>query len=221
MSWRLAKSLETLRSQVNAASPQRSKASDGTIGDAAHASRSSDHNPWVKDGKTGVVTALDITHDPARGVDAGRLAESLIASRDKRIKYVISNGRIASGNDGPQPWAWRKYSGTNPHTLHVHVSVRSAKAHYDAADPWTFDLGTAQVDKGPVKPPTPTLRKGAKGDDVARLQTALNSHGAKPALVVDKDFGGKTEAAVKAFQRTKRLVVDGVVGPYTWAALLS
>lgn len=31
MSWRLAKSLEVLRSQVNAAYPKRSKASDGTI----------------------------------------------------------------------------------------------------------------------------------------------------------------------------------------------
>lgn len=222
MSWRVAKSLETLRSQINAAAPNRSKASDGTIGDAAHASRSSDHNPWVKDGSAGVVTALDITHDPARGVDAGALAESLLASRDPRIKYIISNRRIASGEDGPSPWVWRKYTGTNPHTLHVHVSVRSAKSHYDSTAPWAFDLGKVVVDQPkPTQPtPTPTLRKGAKGVEVGRLQTALNAAGVGSRLAVDNDFGPKTDAAVRAFQRTKRLVVDGIVGPYTWAALL-
>jgi len=42
MSWRLARSLEPLRNEVNAAAPNRSKASDGTIGDTAHSSRASD-----------------------------------------------------------------------------------------------------------------------------------------------------------------------------------
>ena len=62
MAWRLARSLETLRAQINALSPNRSKASDGTIGDAAHSARTSDHNP---DGG-GVVRALDLTHDVGR-----------------------------------------------------------------------------------------------------------------------------------------------------------
>ncbi|HKV33547.1 MAG TPA: hypothetical protein VJP89_04485, partial [Pyrinomonadaceae bacterium] len=61
MAWRVAKSLLRLREQINELAPNRSKASDGTIGDAAHASRKSDHNPWVKDGSIGVVTAMDIT----------------------------------------------------------------------------------------------------------------------------------------------------------------
>jgi peptidoglycan hydrolase-like protein with peptidoglycan-binding domain len=33
------------------------------------------------------------------------------------------------------------------------------------------------------------------------------------------NFGPKTEAAVRAFQRSKGLVPDGIVGPKTWAAL--
>lgn len=136
MAWRLAKSLETLRAQVNAAYPGRDKSADGSIGDAAHASRSSDHNPWVKDGKTGIVTAIDITHDPEVGLDAGKLADALRASRDPRIKYIISNRRICSGASGTSPWRWRKYSGANPHNHHVHLSVESKKSLYDSVEPW-------------------------------------------------------------------------------------
>jgi hypothetical protein len=43
-----------------------------------------------------VVTALDVTHDPANGVDPGALAETLRTSRDPSIKYIISNRRIAA-----------------------------------------------------------------------------------------------------------------------------
>ena len=50
-----------------------------------------------------------------------------------------------------------------------------------------------------------------------RLQKLLIGKGAK--IIADSDFGSKTEAAVKAFQRANKLVPDGRVGPYTWAAL--
>ena len=57
--WRMAKSLDALLAKVNALSPNRNKTSDGGIGDAEHASRGSDHNPWVTDGALGVVIPLD------------------------------------------------------------------------------------------------------------------------------------------------------------------
>jgi hypothetical protein len=136
--WRVAKSLLVLRDQVNQAVPNRSKASDGFIGDAAHASRNSDHNPWIRDGNVGVVTAFDITHDPAKGCDSGAIAEAIRGSRDARVKYIIWNRRIAnSGPIGGNPaWAWRPYSGTNPHTKHVHISVKPDQASYDSSTEW-------------------------------------------------------------------------------------
>jgi hypothetical protein len=69
-------------------------------------------------------------------------------------------------------------------------------------------------------PTYPTLKNGDKNDYVKILQTKLNAKGYTPKLAVDGDFGSKTLAAVKWFQTKNGLVVDGVVGPKTWAALL-
>jgi Transglycosylase SLT domain len=132
--WRVAKSLDRLLAQVNRLAPDRSKASDGAIGDAKHQSRESDHNPWVTDGTIGVVTARDITNDPKHGCSAEQIANSIVASKDPRIKYVIWDKRIC--NATVQPWKWRAYKGKNPHTQHVHISVRPDKAKYDDEQDW-------------------------------------------------------------------------------------
>jgi peptidoglycan hydrolase-like protein with peptidoglycan-binding domain len=211
MAWRLAKSLETLRAQVNAKYPTRSKQSDGSIGDEKHASRSSDHNPWVKDGSMGIVTAIDITHDPEDGFDSYAFADMLLKNRDARVKYIISNGRIGAGSEGPSPWAWRKYSGSNKHNHHVHISVKSDKSFYDDASDWKIDGMAAPVIAGYVKP-NPTLRRGSKGDLVELLQSRLK-------LTVDGIFGPATEAAVKAMQAGYNIAADGIVGPQTWEKL--
>lgn len=138
MTWRLARSLDVLRSQINTRWPARKKDSDGTIGDEKHASRNSDHNPHIKDGMIGVVTALDITHDPAKGPDAKLLAEALRESKDTRIKYIISNGHIFSSKQ--QPWVWRPYSGSNQHFKHVHISVMADKVLYDDVKPFKIEI---------------------------------------------------------------------------------
>lgn len=216
MAWRMAKSLDRLLKQLNEASPNRSKISDGGIGDAKHASRSSDHNPHVMDGKTGVVTARDFTHDPAHGVDARKLAEALVASRDNRIKYIISNGEIVSGQTGASPWVWRKYNGSNPHTKHVHISVRGEKALYDLTEDWAIPgVSPAKASKPAVEPKDPLLKRGASGDAVLRLQKLLGFTG----KALDGKFGKGTEDAVKAFQLANKLEADGRVGVYTWDAL--
>lgn len=209
---RIAKSLDTLRRQVNEKFPGRSKDSDGWIGNAEHQARTSDHNPWIKDGHDWVVSALDITNDPAHGLVSNDFAEMLIANRDPRIKYVISNRRIASGKGGPQPWVWRKYTGPNPHDHHYHISVLSDKGLYDDAREW--DIG-GLVHRAPdpkYVPPRPTLRQGARGEDVKFLQTKLG-------LRADGIFGTLTRIAVVALQNKRNLVADGIVGPQTWEVI--
>lgn len=211
MAWRLAKSLDRLRAQVNAKWPARDKSSDGTIGDEAHSARLSDHNP----DRDGVVKACDITHDPGGGCDAGILAGVLLASRDPRIKYIIWNRQICAGSDGPSPWVWRKYTGSNPHNHHVHISVKADKWFFDDTRDWAMP-GEARPSvpsaPAPARPSRPTLLRGSTGNDVRDLQKLLK-------IEDDGMFGPKTEAAVKDFQRKAKLVVDGKVGPYTWSAL--
>lgn len=153
MTWRLAESLKTLRVQLNDAYPKRRKSSDGTIGDEAHASRSSDHNAHIRDNGVGVVSAIDFTHDPANGVHSHKLAQAIIDSRDPRVKYVISNGQICSGNPGPSPWKWRKYTGSNKHTKHMHLSVLSDKLHYDDTEKWDMKFPTVKAKVDPEDKP--------------------------------------------------------------------
>lgn len=85
------------------------------------------------------------------------------------------------------------------------------------------------ADKEPAKPATdktetptvinyPTLRRGSKGDLVAQLQTFLSKDGS--SLAIDGIFGPGTQSAVRSFQKRHGLVVDGIVGPKTWAELL-
>jgi hypothetical protein len=141
MSWRVARSLDVLLGEINAAAPARNKASDGSIGDAAHASRDSDHNPWVIHGGQGIVRARDFTHDVAGGLDCHKLAKALtelIALGGhpalRSGAYVIWNGRIYSFDRRHE--GWRDYSGPNPHTHHLHLSVAIDAAGFDSNRPW-------------------------------------------------------------------------------------
>ena len=136
--WRVAESLIKLRDQINQMAPNRSKLSDGTIGDTSHKHRPSDHNPHIGDSGVGVVSALDITHDAIHGCDASAIAESLRHSQDVRVKYVIWNRRIFSSLESP--WTWRDYEGVNPHDKHVHISVMERKDLYDSTNSWTLSV---------------------------------------------------------------------------------
>ncbi len=80
----------------------------------------------------------------------------------------------------------------------------------------------------PVDPDTPSCWLGrylkvthpyTQGEDVEEVQQALTDQGFSPGPV-DGFYGPKTEAAVKSFQQSKGLSVDGIVGPDTTKALL-
>lgn len=99
----------------------------------------------------------------------------------------------------------------------TNVVARMAELRLPCALP-----GSPQAPPPPPAPPAPaippTLRRGDRGVHVQHLQSQLNIHGFP--LDQDGDFGPKTERAVKAFQKARKLVADGVCGPRTWAAVL-
>lgn len=109
----------------------------------------------------------------------------------------------------------------------IESAVTNSKWKY-----WGELLGVDYSREAPTPEPTPpgpeptpggdkpTLRKGSKGAYVVELQTALIALGYDlGSYGADGNYGKATEAAVKAFQKDRGLVVDGVCGPKTWAAL--
>ncbi|SNT64832.1 hypothetical protein SAMN05421812_11896 [Asanoa hainanensis] len=123
MAWFLNPALTRFRNEVNARWPRRDKTSDGTIGDAAHQETNSDHNPDAD----GSVDAWDMDVD---GVDVPKVINAAI--RHESIQYVIYNRRITSRSWGLG--TWRPYTGTSPHTEHVHFNTRTS--HERSNKPW-------------------------------------------------------------------------------------
>ena len=64
----------------------------------------------------------------------------------------------------------------------------------------------------------PLVELGNQSENVKSVQYFLNAHG--EAVAVDGSFGALTQGAVRAFQSTKGLGVDGIVGNQTWPVLL-
>jgi hypothetical protein len=211
--WKVAPALEQLRAQLDEHAPDRSRASDGAIGDATHASRASDHNPWWQLAGQRWVTARDFTHD-LEHLDCHELAAALIRGRDQRVKYIIWAERIMSGGDGRNPWRWRDYDGPNPHTKHLHLSV-VPDARALSSIPWLLP-GLSSAPSRIVG----VLRLGSTGPYVGQLQRVLNAWYPRDVqLVVDDVFGPATERAVKLAQARAGLLVDGRVGERTRALL--
>ena len=118
--------------QATALQPKRKKASDGLLPSAAHlkASPTSDHN-------TGL--AVDLTHDPESGVDCSDIFEKL--KEDKRVKYLIFNKKIWSKDKARL--GNRPYTGSNPHTKHLHISINDGCG--DDTSPWFWWMNQPKV----------------------------------------------------------------------------
>jgi hypothetical protein len=143
--WTLTLGLQNLRRQINAAFPDRDKTSDGTIGDAAHRTETSGHNPddtagsraeWNRDpDSTSEVRAWDMDSDLRSSVDAQALVDHLRRLPGLRtvIRYIIYDRRIYHERADFEP---APYTGASAHTEHVHFSGAWTQA---ADDDTSFD----------------------------------------------------------------------------------
>ena len=106
--------------QATALKPKRKKISDGLLPSLAHQKQNpnSDHN-------TGL--AVDLTHDPVNGIDCVDIYNRF--KSDGRVKYLIFQGKIWSKDKGE-----KKYTGTNQHNKHLHISIKDESAN--DTSPW-------------------------------------------------------------------------------------
>ena len=149
--------------QATAIKPSRKKASDGLLPSAAHIKQNpdSDHN-------TGF--AVDLTHDPKHNIDCKDIFEKL--KEDKRVKYLIFQGKIWSKERAKE--GNRKYTGSNQHTSHLHISINEGMGK--DTSPWFWWLNQPKVAAQLLATLTPIPAKKAYKTEIC---TCCKLHGAK------------------------------------------
>lgn len=152
---------------------------------------------------------------------------------------------IEAANDGVgEPWPQAQldayHLGTAALIKHINGSVDNVIGHKEwttrKIDPAGIDMDdvrkrVSDIINGRTPSPAPTrlstrraapsrqtLRYLARGADARHLQERLLAHGFDPGPI-DGDFGPRTLTEVTKFQRSRRLVQDGIVGAATWAEL--
>lgn len=146
---------------------------------------------------------------PMKGFDRGAGFYDPMAFTKSAIEWekVHADAPLATPDDAP-------VHEMPAHSIEVQPepakpAVEAPKPAVEAPKPTLGPLG-ASVPKPAL---TEALKLGSKGANVKYLQFTLN------LTPIDGDFGPGTKAAVMKFQQAHGLVVDGIVGPKTWALI--
>ncbi len=152
----------------------------------------------------------DIPVGPGVAARASQLLPQLWKSGEGTFKTEQTSGR------------WITYRATKMGTLKGVVAYRLVNPAGAISPGGTYAVAPRTATSSSTVPASysepsssvslPTLRRGAKGPSVVTLQQRLG-------IEADGDFGPKTERAVIAFQSSRGLSPDGVVGKNTWTAL--
>lgn len=168
--WILVPTLADLRSELNELAPARDKASDGTIGDQAHASGASSHNPdrtgtpeWRDGDALNEVRAIDLDKDLRHPhVTMAKVVRHLVTgARSGRfwwLRYIIFDGIIYHRR---YAFAARTYTGSNKHDKHAHINSEFSQK----ADSYT-DATYGLDELLPPPPPPPTTGKAPTMDEI-------------------------------------------------------
>jgi GH25 family lysozyme M1 (1,4-beta-N-acetylmuramidase) len=124
-----------------------------------------------------------------------------------------------------------KYSSSTPKYVHNYTgwqytsngSIPGINKRVDLSY-WYESIGSSNnkantANNNPYLQPTSSLKRGSKGQGVYWLQYELSKIGYN--ISVDGDFGPNTEVAVKDYQKSRGLKVDGIVGSITRNALIN
>lgn len=203
--WVLTRGLMTVRTEFNLVFKLRDKRSDGSIGDQAHATGTSGHNPdrtgraEYKDGDSkNEVRAIDVDRDlvPGSGIDWMERVVQYIVKRARAggyvpFRYIIYKRRIWARSTG---WATRAYTGANAHDKHAHFSGD----YTQKADEWTGSLGLASLLPG-GEPGNGGAGANQEDTGVSRQDVADYVHAVASSITGDYD-AGTTDAQKAAYK---------------------
>lgn len=209
----LIASLAKLRDEFNNIAPGRDKASDGWIGDAAHAASKSDHNPDTD----GAVHAIDVDRDlRTPGLSMEKVVQFLLArcrsGQEARLRYIIFDRRIWSASSG---WRQNAYTGANPHDHHAHFSGSYETAKERSVASWRLadlikeeDVAFTTEDKAFIQEQNANLIKELRRRDIdpwatifARTDASTNKQ--LPALLA-------AVSALPAADVDEEVIVNGI-----------
>lgn len=141
------------------------------------------------------------------------------------INYIIWNRQMWRAYDPGRGWA--PYSGSSPHTDHIHISFTWDGA-YQQTSWWTGKAllqtrytGPTSDPTGPATPSTPPLtasgypllKRGDTGKDVMLAQGVLG-------ITKDGQFGPATETTLKSWQSRRAVKVTGQLDNATWMKMI-
>lgn len=136
------------------------------------------------------------------------------------IMYIVWNGKVWKSYRNPETWT--TYTGSVPHTDHIHFSFAwdgacKRTSWWTGKALTTVSQAKCGTSNGPLvsketeftQYKTTLLKLGSRGDAVVLAQQNLK-------ITADGDFGPQTRAAVLAFQKKWKLDVTGRVNRGVW-----
>lgn len=125
--WRLSGNLVSIRADIKGRWPN---VTVYDIGDTSHQAGTSDHNPDSR----GIVCAIDVMFSV--GPEASAIVAACRGRED--LRYIIHNRTMWHKRDG---WKPTTYTGSDPHTNHVHISCEhTTTSDNDRTPLWTIQV---------------------------------------------------------------------------------
>ncbi|HEY4116706.1 MAG TPA: peptidoglycan-binding domain-containing protein [Byssovorax sp.] len=183
--------------------PNRSKVSDGIMGDARHQATKSDHN---------LGNAVDVSNDPASGCSGTIIAAYAIT--DARVTYVIFNKHIFNRSRAAE--GWRAYHGSNAHEHHCHISIHPTSR--EDVSPWGWAPDAQGHEPGPPPPlpdgtpttVTPLTAGGGGATTAAPVAPAPAAHAHAPPPATRAPANGEGYPGVELKRGSRGTLVTRV-----------
>lgn len=204
---------------LNVAVYEAFQALDGLMRTFGYVPRANSPSAW----ETGAYNCRRITNGTGFSLHAYGIAADINARSNPYGNRLITDMPLAMvaaakairTSGGTQVFRW---GGDYPRFKDaMHYEVVASPKELAAGIDW----GTVVAEPPDANdPPTwPMLRKGDRGTSVKRLHELLAAAGF--ATAKGPAFNATTVSAVRAYQQSRKLTVDGVVGTQTWTALLN